>query len=91
MLELEVSVKAHNDLSSVTRICIYVGCHLGINKTLAKIISHFYWKEMNGEIREYIQKCDKCQRTNPKLHKTNPKLHPISVEPAVWHQVSNVC
>lgn len=66
----------------------FIGGHLGRDKTIKEIEARFYWKEMNGDIREYVRRCDKCQRTNAKLPKSNSTLHPIRVEPAVWHQVS---
>ena len=65
-----------------------LGSHLGRDKTLEKITSRFFWRNMNDEIRQFVQKCDKCQRMNPKFVKSNAKLHPIPVQAKVWHQVS---
>ena len=66
---------------------ISTGGHLGRDKTLEKLCSRFFWKNMTEDIRLYVQQCDKCQRMNAKFTKSNAKLHPISVEPQVWHQV----
>ena len=42
---------------------------------------------MNGEIIEFVQHCDKCQRMNPKFKKIAAALHPISVKDKGWHQM----
>ena len=66
------------------------GGHLGRDKTIEKIASRFFWRNMNDDIRMHVQQCDKCQRTNAKFPKSNKKLHPVAVHPEVWHQVSSV-
>ena len=66
-------------------IYIDVGSHLGRDKTVKKITSRFFWWNMNEEIRQFVQNCDKCQRTNAKFVKSNTKLHPIPVSAKVWH------
>ena len=43
---------------------------------------------MNGDIRKFIQCCEKCQRTNPPFKKSNAALHPVPVHSQVWHTVS---
>ena len=67
---------------------ILIGGHLGRDKTIEKITSRFYWRNMNAEIREFVAHCDRCQKTNPTFAKSNAKLHPIAVESNVWHKVS---
>ena len=39
------------------------------------------------DVRRYVNSCDRCQHTNPKLLKMPAKLHPITVKPDVWHRV----
>eukprot|EP00731_Ephydatia_muelleri_P034765 Em0075g18a len=63
------------------------GNHLGRDKTIQKISSRFFWKNINEDIRIFVQHCEKCQRTNAKFSKSNAKLHPIVPMPNVWHQV----
>ncbi|KAL5509260.1 hypothetical protein EMCRGX_G004598 [Ephydatia muelleri] len=63
------------------------GNHLGRDKTIQKISSRFFWKNINEDIRIFVQRCEKCQRTNAKFSKSNAKLHPIVPMPNVWHQV----
>ena len=35
--------------------------HIGINKTLEWILSRFYWPEINGNMRRYVNTCLVCQ------------------------------
>ena len=51
---------------------------------MEKITSRFFWRNMNEEIRQFVQNCDKCQRMNAKFVKSNAKLHPIPVSAKVW-------
>ena len=72
-------------------LCVsIVGSHLGRDKTVEKITSRFFWRNMNEEIRQFVQNCDKCQRMNAKFVKSNAKLHLIPVPAKVWHQVSSL-
>ena len=68
-------------------ILCYIGCHLGRDKTVEKVSSRLFWRDMNADIREFIQCCDKCQRMNPKFNKAAATLHPIPVKAQVWNQV----
>ena len=55
---------------------------------MEKICSRFYWESMTLDIREYVKRCDVCQRCNDaKFVKANAALHPIPVKPKVWQQV----
>ena len=67
---------------------LYVGGHLGRDKTAEKISNRFYWKSMWTDVREYIKRCDTCQRTNDaKLQKSFTPLHPVPVKSKVWDKV----
>ena len=54
-----------------------VGCYLGRDKTIEKVSSRFYWRNINEEIRKCVQHCERCQ-------KNECKIVPV---PNVWHQV----
>lgn len=43
-----------------------LGGHLGIKKTLDRILSNFYWPGIQGDVTRYCQSCDVCQRTFPR-------------------------
>ena len=66
------------------------GGHLGRDKTLEKISSKFYWKDMGDDIRLFVRICDTCQRSNDaKFVKTDASLLPIPIKSRVWDQVSS--
>ena len=63
------------------------GGHFGRDKTLQKICSRFYWRDMTKHIKEYVNTCEQCQKANPKMIKETAVLHPIPVKTEVWHQI----
>ena len=95
MLGLKVKQKVYILFSTIIvylHVFVHVGSHLGRDKTIQKISSRFFWKNINEDIRIFVQHCDKCQRTNAKFSKSNAKLHPIVPMPNVWHLVGDfVC
>ena len=40
--------------------------HLGIQRTLSKISSQFFWPKMQEDVTAFCKSCDICQRTIPK-------------------------
>ena len=64
----------------------YSGDHIGQNKTTLKIVSEYYWPNMQRNVAEYISMCDCCQQVNSiKLQKVTKELHsiPIPMKPMV--------
>ena len=45
---------------------------------------------MTDDIKEYVRKCEKCQKMNASFQKSNHQLHPIPVQPDVWKQVRKI-
>src|SRR5947208_3155115 len=54
-----------------------MGGHFGIDATYEKIKNRYYWKEMYGDIKNYIKYCDNCQRRGKKGG--TGSLNPIEV------------
>ncbi|KIH54937.1 hypothetical protein ANCDUO_14914 [Ancylostoma duodenale] len=51
------------------------GGHRGITKTLAKIRSRFYWKNMNDQIKTFVRNCVICQKVkSPPQYLNREKL-----------------
>ena len=70
-------------------IALFIGGHLGRDKTREKVSSRFFWKTLMKDVDEFVKTCDVCQSTNgAKFMKTAVPLHPIPIQPSVWHQVS---
>ena len=40
------------------------GAHLGINKTVDKIVERYYWVGIRTDVEEVINHCDECLRQN---------------------------
>jgi hypothetical protein len=53
------------------------GGHLGTEAVYGKIAERFYWKGMYNDVREYIKRCDTCQRRGNKGGKGY--LNPIEI------------
>ena len=43
-----------------------LGSHVGINKTVARILSEFWWSGMNEQVKRYCWSCDVCQKCTKK-------------------------
>ncbi len=54
--------------SEVMKVCheSLMGGHLGVKKTLDRVVSQFYWPGVHGDVRRHCMSCDICQRTIPK-------------------------
>ena len=52
-LKRDILYEAHNSA--------YSG-HLGITKTQRLLERHYWWPNINSDIRQYIRTCDSCQR-----------------------------
>ena len=37
--------------------------HLGIKKTLDRVVSEFFWPGVYGDVARFCKSCDICQRT----------------------------
>ncbi|XP_052809601.1 uncharacterized protein LOC128238066 [Mya arenaria] len=37
--------------------------HLAVKRTVAKVLSEFYWPGVQADVKRYCQSCDACQRT----------------------------
>ncbi|XP_076031965.1 uncharacterized protein LOC143019869 [Oratosquilla oratoria] len=54
-----------------------VGGHLGVRKTSAKILTHFYWHKVKRDISSYISTCHRCQVAG----KPHPSVKPFPLQP----------
>ena len=43
-----------------------MGGHLGVQRTIDKITTQFYWPGIQGDVSRFCRSCDMCQRTLPK-------------------------
>jgi hypothetical protein len=46
-------------------------------KTKERILQSYWWRGMNQDINEFLEKCDKCQKTKKFKHSTENQLIPL--------------
>ena len=46
--------------------------HQGVERTLARLREHFYWRGMAKLVHKYVTQCESCQRTKPDTSATQP-------------------
>ena len=62
--------------------------HIGINKTIRAVCSRFYWPDISGEVRNFINTCRKCQmKKDIAIQKTSTLMHPVPIPIKVMSQV----
>ena len=61
--------------------------HLGVNKTIKKIRTRFYWQGLSDDVETYIRQCPRCnQAKNP----PKPRKAPLGSIP-VGYPLEKVC
>lgn len=62
--------------------------HGGAARTLARLSTDYYWKNMRTDILEYIRFCPSCLTRADKNHPPFGQLHPIPSPPCPFHTIS---
>ena len=65
-----------------------VSGHLGINNTINKIQSQFYWPGFNGDVTRFCQSCDICQKTIDKGRITKVPLGRMPVMKVPFQRIA---
>ncbi|GKA51566.1 ty3-gypsy retrotransposon protein, partial [Tanacetum coccineum] len=60
------------------------GGHAGMQRTLARISSTFYWPKMKDTIRDYVFQCRICQETKPFNKAPQGLLQPLQISRQIW-------
>jgi len=57
--------------------------HMGIRRTLDRVLTSFYWPGITSDVKRFCQSCDICQRTVPKgkVNKVPLQKMPLIDEP----------
>ena len=58
-----------------------------MEKTFYKITERYYWKGMTNDIKDYIKKCDDCQKTNKKTKTVPVELQPVQIPNSTWKKI----
>lgn len=64
------------------------GDHSGVEATLRRLLTLFYWKNIREEVKKFIQGCDICQKNKSDLTVYPGLLQPLPIPDVVWSQIS---
>ena len=62
--------------------------HLGTQKTLDRVLRHFYWPGIFKYVREYCRTCDVCQRLGKGATKARAPLINLPVIDKPWSRIA---
>ena len=79
LLWMEVIQKHHNSP---------VAGHPGYEKTLDLLQCNYYWPGMATTVKEYIARCDMCQRFKGSNMAPAGLLHPLETQSLLWEHIS---
>ncbi|CAM8878468.1 unnamed protein product [Rhodiola kirilowii] len=65
-----------------------LGGHAGIQRTMARVSSHFYWRGMQGDIKNYVQACKVCQQVKTITTASPGLLQPLALPTGVWRDIA---
>ena len=65
-----------------------VGGHSGVQATLKRINSFFYWKGLKKMVKETVRTCDVCQRIKADLSSYPGLLQPLPIPTQIWQDIS---
>ena len=51
--------------------------HLGIDKTLERVKSRFFWINLSRDVKKFVGECHGCQKVKPPKAYSKPKLMPL--------------
>ena len=77
--QMEVIQKHHNSP---------VAGHPGYEKTLDLLQHNYYWPRMATTVKEYVTRCDICQRFKGSNMAPAGLLHPLETPSLLWEHIS---
>ena len=64
------------------------GGHMGVKRTMEKIMSNFYWPGFNGDVTRFCRSCDICQKTIQKGRVVKAPLEKMPLVDAPFKHVA---
>ena len=61
---------------------------MGIARTLARLRKKYWFPRMAQRVKEYVNSCDICQRTNGENTRPGSLLKPIAMSGIPWHDIA---
>ena len=68
--------------------CIPFSAHPGVNRTVAKVQTHFFWRGMTGHVREFVESCCVCQTEKSDHTLSKGKLQSVQLPQEKWQEIS---
>lgn len=65
-----------------------MGGHMGMAKTLDRVLESFYWPGVTGDVKRWCNSCDACQRTIPKGRTGKAPLGKTPLISTPFHKVA---
>ena len=65
-----------------------LGGHSGMMATMKRLSTVFTWKGMQSQVRDFIRRCDVCQRFKYETVATPGLLQPLPIPVSAWSQIS---
>lgn len=66
---------------------IDVSGHVARDKTIANLKAHFFWPQLKGYVRKFVQRCSVCQTYNGHVQNTSLYMH-LSDLTSPWEDIS---
>lgn len=80
-------IKLIHDGSDSSLEASALSSHHGRDATQRLVKKRYYWPSISNDIRNYIKKCDACQKINPATLKVIPDLQSVPVPKQVFKQI----
>ncbi|GER45812.1 polyprotein [Striga asiatica] len=64
------------------------GGHSGVYRTWMRQANTFYWPGQQGEVQEYVARCDECQRVKADSRRPGGLLQPLPVPERIWEDIT---
>lgn len=64
------------------------GGHSGVDATLRRLLSLFYWKGPRKDVKTFVQRCDTCQKSKADLTAYPGLMQPLPIPEVVRSQIS---
>ena len=68
--------------------CTPYSAHPRIQRTVARVKKSFYWKEMVGDIRQFVENCAVCQTEKSDHTLAQGKLMSTHIPESKWSEIS---
>ena len=65
----------------------FQGKQSGVNATLKRVSSLFYWPHLRTEVVDYIRQCTICQQCKADLGASPGLLQPPPIPEAIWENI----